>query len=66
MVGTQGHNIQADIYEAIKEWEEANAQSVKIILNGNNSKTEHYSALRAEVQVRCEALAKLSCDIRVD
>ncbi|CAK9110827.1 Cytochrome b561 [Durusdinium trenchii] len=49
LVGTSGHCVRPVIAEALSEWEAANKSSVQYILKGNNSYTEHYSAIRAEV-----------------
>lgn len=51
LIGTRGHNVEQHIAEALAKWENHNASMVHYIMKGNNSKTEHYSAFRAEVIV---------------
>jgi len=49
LVGSPGHNVVPEILEALQEWEAATKSCVKYIFKGNNSLTEHYSGLKAEV-----------------
>ena len=51
LIGSSGHNVTPLILEALGEWEVRNKRAVKYVIKGNNSKTEHYSAIQAEVVV---------------
>ena len=48
-IGTWGHNIHHDLRLACNRWEEANNGIVAKVGKGENSWTEHYSAMMAEV-----------------
>lgn len=50
LVGTNGHCVRPVIAAALQAWETANNSCVSYVLKGNNSYTEHYSAIRAEVE----------------
>lgn len=52
LIGTKGHNVEEKIAEALGEWEMFTNNTVHYIFKGKNSKTEHYSAFRAEVIVK--------------
>mmetsp|Transcript_23505 Transcript_23505/g.43671 ORF Transcript_23505/g.43671 Transcript_23505/m.43671 type:complete len:279 (+) Transcript_23505:208-1044(+) len=49
LLGTVGHSVVPAIGEALQEWEAANKSCVTYIYKGNNSLTENYSGLKAEV-----------------
>mmetsp|Transcript_28725 Transcript_28725/g.35291 ORF Transcript_28725/g.35291 Transcript_28725/m.35291 type:complete len:305 (+) Transcript_28725:222-1136(+) len=51
LIGTHGHCVQDGILEALHKWEAKSGKSVHYVLKGTNSKTEHYSAIKAEVVV---------------
>lgn len=51
LVGSSGHNVTPILLDALLQWERRNKSAVKYILKGHNSKTEHYSAIQAEVVV---------------
>mmetsp|Transcript_9646 Transcript_9646/g.12517 ORF Transcript_9646/g.12517 Transcript_9646/m.12517 type:complete len:284 (-) Transcript_9646:399-1250(-) len=51
LIGTPGHCVRGVIQEALQAWEDAKEKAVSYIVKGNNSKTEHYSAIKAEVIV---------------
>eukprot|EP00511_Aplanochytrium_stocchinoi_P008583 CAMPEP_0204850754 /NCGR_PEP_ID=MMETSP1347-20130617/8768_1 /ASSEMBLY_ACC=CAM_ASM_000690 /TAXON_ID=215587 /ORGANISM="Aplanochytrium stocchinoi, Strain GSBS06" /LENGTH=434 /DNA_ID=CAMNT_0051993949 /DNA_START=33 /DNA_END=1334 /DNA_ORIENTATION=- len=51
LIGTPGHCVQPDILGALHQWEAKTGKTVQYILKGTNSKTEHYSAIKAEVVV---------------
>lgn len=60
--GTEGHKINPELNEALKEWELKNNKKVEYVYKGMNHKTEHYSALKAEVVLEDED-TKLRKDI---
>jgi nicotinamidase/pyrazinamidase len=49
LLGTWGHNIHAAVNAALDDWTRRNLRQVDFIVKGLNPKTEHYSAVRAEV-----------------
>jgi nicotinamidase-related amidase len=49
IIGSPGHNVQADLFEALKEWERRECATVDYVAKGTNVFTEHYGALEAEV-----------------
>ncbi|MBF0103308.1 MAG: hypothetical protein HQK77_20600 [Desulfobacterales bacterium] len=49
LIGTSGHNVHHLLSEALMEWEEKHKANVNYILKGTNIKTEHYSAVQADV-----------------
>jgi len=51
LIGTSGHNVRQVIQDALHEWEEVQGKAVTYVMKGNNSKSEHYSAIKAEVIV---------------
>ena len=53
VLGTWGHNIHADLAQAVARWEAAHCRVAERVLKGRNPLTEQYSALRAEVP-RCD------------
>lgn len=50
-IGTKGHCVNEEIVAALDEWELHRSKCVHYIQKGNNSRTEHYSALKAEVTI---------------
>lgn len=48
-VGSPGHTVQADLYEALAAWERRQFANVDFVVKGNCPFTEHYGALMAEV-----------------
>ena len=51
LIGTPGHAIVPSVNFSILKWTEAHGRNVNYILKGTNSLTEHYSALRADVEL---------------
>ena len=49
LIGSEGATIYKDLYEALINWEIDNVEMVDKITKGSNYKTEHYSAIKAEV-----------------
>lgn len=47
--GTEGHKINPELLTALNDWEIKNSRKVEYVYKGMNHKTEHYSALKAEV-----------------
>ncbi len=51
LIGTEGWAMEKTIMEAIHKWERATYRSFRPITKGSCYKTEHYSAVKAEVEV---------------
>lgn len=49
LIGSTGHAVQADLFEAINRWAEENFGNINFVTKGTNPWTEHYGALEAEV-----------------
>ncbi|MEO6623795.1 MAG: cysteine hydrolase [Burkholderiaceae bacterium] len=49
VIGSWGHNIHADLYAALADWEFARMRPSEKVLKGTHPMTEQYSAFRAEV-----------------
>ena len=49
LIGTWGHNVQADLAESLLKWERSQYANVDYVVKGTNPYTEHYGALMAEV-----------------
>lgn len=49
-IGTWGHNIHPDIMQACTDWERHQLKWVNYIQKGQDPWSEHYSALKAEVE----------------
>lgn len=51
IMGTPGHAIVPVINQAILKWAERHRKPINYVMKGTNSLTEHYSALRADVEL---------------
>lgn len=49
LIGTAGHNVQADLMGALDRWSAARVRNIDFVTKGTNVLTEHYGALMAEV-----------------
>lgn len=49
IIGSPGHNVQADLFASLKQWERQEFANVDFVTKGTNAFTEHYGALMAEV-----------------
>ena len=49
LIGTPGHNVQADLMAALLQWEHEMFANVDFVTKGSNAFVEHYGALMAEV-----------------
>lgn len=49
LIGTPGHNVQAELATALHKWERDNFATIDFVTKGTNPYTEHYGALQAEV-----------------
>jgi len=60
IIGTPGHTVQEDIEHGIRDWEDRTCRAARYVIKGNNSLTEHYSAIRAEVEIESDPNTKLN------
>lgn len=60
--GTEGHKVNPELAQALNDWEVKNNKKVEYVYKGMNHKTEHYSALKAEVVLDDED-TKLRTDV---
>lgn len=49
LIGSWGHNVAQEVYDAVTEWERSRFALVDYVTKGSNYKTEHYSAVQADV-----------------
>ena len=49
LIGTWGHNVQAEVMAALNRWARSRVEVVDFVTKGSNPFTEHYSAVQAEV-----------------
>jgi len=60
IIGSPGHNVHPAIQEAASHWAETHMKEVLFVWKGQNSRTEMYSALRAEVPMRDDRRTQLN------
>lgn len=49
IIGTPGHNVYEPVQKAINRWEDTEYGLAAMVTKGSNFRTEHYSAVKAEV-----------------
>ena len=49
--GTKGHEVEQNLKAVLVDWEKSTGHKVSYVYKGMNPKTEHYSALKAEVEL---------------
>ena len=49
LIGTYGNSVYKPLAESLARWEERNKANVDYLTKGSNWKTEHYSAVKADV-----------------
>jgi nicotinamidase/pyrazinamidase len=62
LIGTPGHNVQANLAAALQEWEEDRFANVDYVTKGSNCWTEHYGALQAEVPMASDPSTSLNTE----
>lgn len=63
VIGTWGHNVQANVMDALNEWARKGLQMVDFVTKGSNPLTEHYSAVQAEVPDPSDPSTTLNLDL---
>uniref|UniRef100_M4BYZ0 Uncharacterized protein n=1 Tax=Hyaloperonospora arabidopsidis (strain Emoy2) TaxID=559515 RepID=M4BYZ0_HYAAE len=51
IIGSPGHNVVSNVHAAAMEWTKVALKPVQYVIKGSNSFTEHYSALKAEIEL---------------
>jgi nicotinamidase-related amidase len=49
LIGSWGHNVHQDVATALSTWARLRMKQVDYVFKGSNPRTEHYSAIQAEV-----------------
>lgn len=62
VIGTEGHNIVAELMEAVMKWERTRSAMVNFVTKGSNPWTEHYSAVIADVPDPKDPTTQLNVD----
>jgi nicotinamidase/pyrazinamidase len=62
LIGTPGYNIVAPLFNVILDWETSNVAQATLLTKGSNFKTEHFSAVRAEVTDPEDQMTQLNTD----
>jgi len=62
-IGTWGHDVHAGLHAAYADWEAATGRNVAKVTKGENTGTEHYSALLAEVPDDADPRTQLNHDL---
>jgi nicotinamidase/pyrazinamidase len=63
IVGTEGHDVENTLLEALMDWELLTGKKVTYVRKGTNPKTEHYSVFQAEVIIENDPLSKLNTEL---
>ena len=50
LIGSEGNSVLPVLFDALRGWEEAKRENVDYVSKGSNPFTEHYSAVKAEVE----------------
>lgn len=62
LIGTKGHNVAAPLDEALNKWTDEFA-TVHYVTKGSNMYTEHYSAVKADVEDHGDPTTALNSDL---
>jgi len=60
LIGTWGHNVQEDLQAELEQWARKKVAVVDYVTKGSNSRTEHYSAVQAEVPLKDDPSTSLN------
>ncbi|OQR97188.1 hypothetical protein ACHHYP_12610 [Achlya hypogyna] len=63
IIGTKGQSIVTPIHDAALEWSKVTRRPIKYVHKGSNCYTEHYSALRADVELSHDPETSLNTDL---
>ncbi len=62
LIGSTGHGVHPDLYPALLEWENK-FKKVNFVTKGSNYLTEHYSAVKADVEIPGDPTTMLNTPI---
>lgn len=63
LIGSWGHNVHSDVFQALSAWGRKKLETVDFVTKGSNPKTEHYSAVQAEVPDPADASTTLNSSL---
>jgi len=63
IIGTKGQSIVSCIHDAALEWSKVSKKPIKYVQKGSNCFTEHYSALKADVELPHDPATRLNNDL---
>ncbi|MCP3926651.1 MAG: isochorismatase family protein [Desulfobacterales bacterium] len=63
LIGSPGSNIVDVVNNAFVKWEKINKKTINYIFKGLNNMTEHYSAVKADVEDPLDSTTKLNNDL---
>lgn len=62
LIGSWGHNLYQPVFDAVSTWERDNIAIAGKVTKGSNWSTEHYSAVRADVERHDDVSTQLNVD----
>jgi nicotinamidase-related amidase len=60
LIGTTGSSIYEEFHDSIREWAEERTKIINYVPKGSNCRTEHYSAVKADVLVPSDPTTQLN------
>jgi len=63
VIGSWGHSIVPELSDAFRVWEKTQIANVDYVTKGSNSWTEHYSAVKADVEDQNDPGTQLNFDL---
>ena len=63
LIGSLGHSIKTEVSDALIQWSDENFGRVDFVTKGSNMFTEHYSAVRADVEDDQDPTTALNTDL---
>lgn len=60
LIGSWGWSIYPDLFDAIRAWQESQFAEVDFVTKGSNRLTEHYSAVKADVELNNDPSTSLN------
>lgn len=62
IIGTDGHSVHKDVRNVLSDWARTNKATIDFVTKGSNVYTEHFSAVRAEVEDPDDLTTSLNTD----
>ncbi len=63
LIGSWGAQVQSDVFKSLNSWELNKVNQIKKVLKGDDYRTEHYGALKAEVPQEDNPSTKINKEI---